>query len=154
MKLLYILPLLAAFMLPSCSTSSSKIRNLDQMEASEYEDLKHQVSTITALASSRAARGWDAEKRDKALGIIAEGRQLIADGGLGDLNATDLIRALADRYSEKLGLDEDAKRDIKDAALLIDIVAGPIKLGIDGSLDEREEGLILALLDGLELGIK
>lgn len=154
MKLLYALPLLAALMLPSCSTSSNDLADLSQMEASEYENLKQKVSTITALSSSRIAREWDAEKRDKALGIIAEGRRLISEGGLGDLNATDLIRALADRYSEKLGLDENAKRDIKDAALLIDAIVGPIKLGIDGSLGSREAGLILALLDGLELGIE
>lgn len=154
MKFLYTLPLLAALMLPSCSISSSNLLNLDQMEVSEYENLKHRVSTITALASSRVARGWDAEKREKALGIVAEGRQLIISGNLGDLNATDLIRALADHYGEKLGLDENAKRDIRDAALLLDAIVGPIKLGIDGSLGEREEGLILALLDGLELGLK
>ena len=154
MKLLYTLPLLAALLLPSCSISSSQLVDLDQMEASEYDSLKHQVLTVTALASSRVSRGWDAERRDKALGIITEARLLITDGGLNDIGATDLIRALADRYGEKLGLDEDAKRDIRDVALLIDVIVGPIKIGIDGSLGEREAGLILALLDGLELGLR
>ena len=153
MKSLYILPLLAALMLPSCSILLGG-PSLNEMETSEYEDLKHKVSTITALASSRLARNWDAEKREKALEVITQSRAFIIGNVFGDLNTTDIIRVLMNNYGDRLGLDVDARRDIKDAALAIDLLVGPIELGIDGSLGERERDLILALLSGLELGLK
>lgn len=156
MKQLLALPLLlAALMLPSCSTLGNIQRDLASMSQSEYEGLQSKVASITAITSSRLARDWDAEKRQKALNVIAEGRLLLLAGDqLADLGATDLIRSLADRYGEKMGLDDQARRDIKDAALLLDVLIGPIKLGIDGKLGERELGLLLSLLKGLEYGLR
>ena len=154
MKLFALPLLLGALMLPSCSTLGNVQRDLATMSQSEYEGLKSKVASVTAITSSRLAKDWDAEKRVKALAIIAEGRLLLSGDKLADLGATDLIRALADRYGEKLGLDDQARRDVKDAALLVDALVGPIKLGVDGKLGERESGLILALLDGLEYGLK
>jgi hypothetical protein len=124
------------------------------MSQSEYEGLQNKVASITAITSSRLAKNWDAEKRQKALGVIAEGKLLLAGDNLADLGTSDLIRGLADRYGEKMGLDDQERRDIKDAALLLDVLVGPIKLGIDGKLGERELGLILSLLKGLEYGLR
>lgn len=156
MKQLLALPLLlAALMLPSCSTIGNIQRDLATMSQSEYKGLKNKVASITAITSSRLAKDWDAEKRQKALDIIVTGQLLVqSNKDLADLDVTDLIRSLADRYGEKMGLDEQSRRDIKDAALLLDVLIGPVQLGIDGRLGERELGLILALLDGLAYGLK
>lgn len=153
MKYLLTLPLLAALMLPSCATVSNVRADLNTMDVAQYENLRHKVSVITEITSSRLAKDWDAEKRAKAISVISQGRELLQGNNLAELGATDLIRGLAERYGEKLGLDEQARRDIKDAALLVDAAVGPIKLGIDGKLTEREKGLIIALLDGLERGL-
>lgn len=152
MKLLALPLLLVALALPSCSTIQTAREDLQTMEQPQYEDLTRKVATITEITSSRVSKDWDAAKKAKAASIIAQGRELLS-GDLGTLGATDLIRELADRYGEKLGLDDQARRDIKDAALLVDAVVGPIKVGIDGKLNERELGLVLALLDGLERGL-
>lgn len=155
MKQLLTLPLLlAALMLPSCSTISNVQHDLAAMSQSEYEGLKSKVASVTAIASSRLAKGWDAEKRYKALVILTESRLLIAANNLADFDVTNLIHSIADRYGEKMGLDVQARRDIKNAALFVDVLVGPIKLGIDNKLGERELGLIVALLDGLEYGLK
>jgi len=154
MKQLLALPLLAALLMPSCSTLGNVQRDLNTMPVAQYEDLKTKVGSITAITSSRLAKDWDAEKRAKALNIISQGRLLLVGGELESLGATDLVRSLADRYGEKMGLDEQARRDIKDAALLLDALVGPITLGLDGKLGVRELGLLLSLLDGLEYGIR
>ncbi len=155
MKQLLALPLLlAALMLPSCSTLGNVQRDLAAMSQSEYEGLQSKVASITAITSSRLAQDWDAEKRQKALNVIGEAMLLLAGDNLADLGASDLIRGLADRYGEKMELDEQARRDIKDAALLLDVLVGPIKLGIDGKLGERELGLLLSLLNGLAYGLR
>lgn len=146
--------LLAALILPSCSTISNTQHDLATMSQSEYKGLKSKVVSVIAITSSRLAQNWNAEQRHKALVIIAEGRRLVLDGISSDLDTTNLIRGLADRYGDKMGLDEQARRDIKDAALLVDVLVGPIKLGIDNKLGERELGLVLALLGGLEYGLK
>ena len=62
--------------------------------------------------------------------------------------------SIADNYGERLGLSEQERRDIRDAALLIEVLAGPVKLSIEGSLDPRDQELILAFLDGLAYGIQ
>ena len=154
MRQLLALPLLAALLMPSCSTLGNVQRDLNSMSEVQYQDLQHKVASITAITSSRLAKDWDAEKRAKALRLIAEGKVLITTDKLSELGATDLIRGLADRYGEQMGLDEQARRDVKDAALLLDALVGPIKLGVDGKLGVRELGLVLALLDGLEDGLK
>lgn len=154
MKLFTLPLLLVALMLPSCSTLTNLQRDLDTMTEAQYEGLKNNIMSITAITSSRLARNWDTTKRDKARGVITQVARLIVANEFGNLDATHLIRSLADHYGDKMGLDEQARRDIKSAALLVDIVAGPIKLGVDGKLGEREQGLILALLDGLAYGLK
>jgi hypothetical protein len=152
MKLFALPLLLVALMLPSCSTISNIQRDINQMTAAQYDGLKAKVFAITSITSSRVAKDWSANKRAKALDLIAKGRALLTTD-LSSLDATSLIRALADRYSDKMGLDAQAKSDIKDAALLLDVLVGPIKVGVDGKLGERELGLVLALLTGLEDGL-
>ena len=149
----FLLPsLLVALMLPSCATIQTAREDLQTMEEPQYEELKHKVSVITEITSSRISKDWDAAKKAKATALIAQGRLLLG-GDLSEFGATDLLRELADRYGEKLGLNDQARRDIKDAALLVDAIVGPIKVGIDGKVNDRELGLVLALLEGLERGL-
>ena len=157
MKLLALPLLLGALMMPSCSTISNLQRDVNTMSEAQYEGLKTKVGSITAITSSRLAKDWDVAKRAKALGVITKAREIINSNlteGIEGLDVVGVIRALADLYGEKMGLDEQARRDVKDAALLIDALVGPIKLDIDGKLGEREKGLVLALLDGLQYGIR
>lgn len=154
MKKILIFPLLATLALSSCSTIPSTREDLQTMEQPRYEDLQRRVSAMAEIASSRIAQKWDAAQRDKARGVIANAHKLLALNELGEIGPTDLIRELADRYSDKLGLDEQARRDIKDVALLVDAAVGPIKLGVDGKLNDRELGLVTALLDGLARGLQ
>ena len=154
MKLLALPLLLVTLMLPSCSTLTNLQRDLNTMTEAQYRGLKNKVMSITAITSNRLAKNWDTAKRDKARGVITQAARLIVANKFGSLDATNLIRSIADHYSKTMGLDEQARRDIKSAALLVDVVVGPIKLGVDGKLGEREQGLILALLEGLAYGLK
>lgn len=152
MKLSTLPLLLAALMLPSCSTLTNAQRDINEMTVSQYTGLKTKVYALTAIASNRIAKDWDVDKRSKALGFITNARTFVTLG-LGDLDVVGVIRTLANRYAENMGLDAQARSDIQNAALLIDAVVGPIKIGIDGKLGERELGLVLALLDGLQNGL-
>ncbi len=148
------LSLLAALMLPSCSAISSARLELNEMTVSQYKLIQAKVMTITELASFNIAMNWDAARKAQAVSIIAEGRALLQDlPRLRELDTTDLVRALTDRYSERMGLDEETRSHIRNATLLMDVLVGPITIDIDGKLDIREVGLLLAVLEGLENGL-
>tara|TARA_S200002703_G_scaffold137880_1_gene127912 strand:+ start:488 stop:871 length:384 start_codon:yes stop_codon:yes gene_type:complete len=127
---------------------------MQQMTPAEFEDVKNRVNAATALVSSRIAAEWDAPQRQKAVDAVVEIRALVEENNLATLEAGNILRGIADRYGERLGLSEEEQRDVRDAALLIEILAGPVKLGIEGSLDPRDQELILAFLEGLEYGLQ
>ena len=149
MKKLLMLPLLGLLALSSCST----MPQLGEMPAGEFEALKTRVNAATAIVSSRISTDWDQAKRDKALGLITKAKEVVVSNNLGELGATNVVRTLVDRYGEALGLDAQAQRDVRDAALLIELVVGPINVDIDGKIDPQEQELVLAFLEGLEFGI-
>ena len=157
-RLMLAAPLLATLaMLPSCSTMSGARQDLNEMSESEYHALGTKVLGITAVTSRRVAIDWDEAKIAKARGVIAKGMALVDANDAeqwSKLDATSLVRALAIKYGEALDLDRKAQLDIQDAALLVDVIVGPIQLGVDGKLGERERGLLMALLQGLEIGLR
>jgi hypothetical protein len=154
MKYLLILPLLAALMLPSCSTLTNVRQDINQMTEAQYEALTTKVTSVVAIASSRLAKDWDNAKRSKARDTLVNITILVLANDFTELDATNIVRSLVDRYGEKAGLSDQGCRDIQDAALIVDVLVGPIKLGIDSKLDEREQGLVLALLEGLAHGVR
>jgi len=138
------------FIASSCST----INNIEEMSPPKYYQLKIKIASIAELASGRISQNWSDERKDRALVIINDGVALINDPSkLKQLDVTNLIRALGDRYGDKMNLDAQAKSDIREATLLIDILIGPIQLDVTSELSEREKGLLLTLLSGLENGL-
>lgn len=152
-----VLPLLSCLSLSSCSTVAKARQDLKTMSPEDFQALRTKVYAITAIASHRVSVDWDIGKKAKAVIVIRRGSTLISNNKaeeLSTLDATSLIRTLAQKYGEQLGLSDKAKMDIQDAALLVDMIVGPIKLEMDGTLDERSKQLILALLQGLEAGLQ
>jgi len=151
MKKLLALPLLALLAFPACQTT---LPVLTDMPVAEFDALKTRVNVATALVSSRISVDWDQAKRDKALGLIDQAQAVVEANDFSQLGATNVLRALVDRYGDALGLDDQAKRDVRDAALLIELIVGPINIDINASIEPREQELILTFLDGLEVGLQ
>ena len=140
--------------LASCSTISNKRHDIAGLSQPEYNQLKTKIISVAEITSSRISQNWNDERKNKALEVINNGKGLLNDPAkLQALNTTNLIRTLVDQYSEKMGLNSESRADIKDAALLMDVLVGPIMIDIDAKLTERELGLLRALLDGLENGL-
>ncbi len=146
MRKLFTLPLLAMLALTSCA-------NMGEMTPVEFDNLKNRVSVATTIVSSRLAQDWNQEKRDQAIELVAASRAMVETNNLATLDASNVLRSLVEQYGNSLGLDDQGKRDLRDASLLVELVVGPIDLGIEGKLDPRDQELILAFLEGLELGL-
>tara|TARA_S200002703_G_scaffold149410_2_gene146932 strand:- start:84 stop:539 length:456 start_codon:yes stop_codon:yes gene_type:complete len=151
MKKLLALPLLALLAFPACQTT---LPVLTDMPVAEFDALKTRVNVATALVSSRISVDWDQAKRNKALNLIDQAQAVVEANDFSQLGATNVLRALVDRYGDALGLDDQAKRDVRDAALLIELIVGPINIDINASIEPREQELILTFLDGLEVGLQ
>ena len=155
MKPLLTLSLLAALLLPSCSVIQNVRADITTMSQSEYDAMSAKVFALTAIASHRISIEFDDDKRVQALKITKEARALLQDADkLKTLGATDLVRVMIDRYSDEMDLKNKERAMIKNATLLIDLVVGPIKVGIDGKVNERELGLLNSMLDGLVRGLE
>lgn len=154
MKYQLVLPLLGALLASSCSTIKSIRNDLETMEEADYNNLLYKVSAVSELVGSRVSQNWDTEKKAEAQGTLENLAALVLSDDLGEFDATDLVRSIADRYGEDLGLDSQTRRDIKDVALIINATTGPIRVGTDGTITDRERGLIVALLEGLGHGAR
>ena len=162
LKRILAVTLLSSLLLPlggltSCSIMTKARKDLATMSQPEYDSLRSKVHALSLITSRRISKNWDAEKLAKAAKVIAKGHLLVQSNkpaAWAKLDATSLIRTLADKYAEELGLSARTKMDIQDATILLDVIVGPIQLGIDGKLGEREKGLATALLDGLGDGLR
>lgn len=149
MKLLHTLPLLVVLTLPSCATVQSARDKLETMPEDKYASLVLKVEDIAAIGGDKLAEALG-DRTPVALEIT---RQLQTAVRTDSLDVADVIQGVADRYGAQLGLSAEHLDYVRDGAKVIDAAVGQIRLGIDGKLTEREKGLILALLGGLERGL-
>lgn len=147
MRKLLALPALALMTLVGCA-------NLGQMTGEEFEATKNRAKVATTIVSSRIAQGLDDEMRQAAHRFVTGAKEAIEGGNFESLNVNDLLGSLVESYGEELGLSEQNKRDIRDAALIIELFTGPIQVNLNGELDPRDQEMIMAFLDGLEEGLK
>lgn len=142
--------LVGALLLPGCSAIDSAREDLATMPEAEFLQLEQNV--------------WDAGRRGgEALSqVLDEGQVRIAKRvaselrlaiGMDRLQVADLIQGIIDEFENELGLKPEYEQYIRDGAKVIDAAVGQIRLGIDGTLSEREKRLLIVLLDGLEDGI-
>ncbi len=149
MKPLYTLPLLVVLSLPSCTTVQSARDKLEVMPETSYQTLIVRVEATAALGGEKLAEALG-DRSSIALDIT---RQLQTAVRTDSLDVADVIKGIADKYGTQLGLSTEHLDYVNDGARLIDAAVGQIRLGIDGALTEREKGLVLALLEGLERGL-
>ncbi len=149
MKLLHTLPLLVVLTLPSCSIVQSARDKLETMSQPDYQILVVRIEATSALGGKKLAEVLG-DRSPIALDVT---RRLQTAVKTDSLDVADVIKGIADSYSEQLGLSAEHLDYIRDGAKIIDATVGQVRLGIDGKLTEREKGLVLALLEGLERGL-
>ena len=128
--------------------------NMGEMSQEEFEATKNRAQVATTIVSSRIAQELDDEARKAAHKFVTGAKDMIEGGNFETLNVNDLLGSLVEAYGEELGLSEQNKRDVRDAALIIELFTGPIKVDLEGELDPRDKEMIMAFLDGLEEGLK
>ena len=155
MKSRLLLPaaLIAAMILPSCATVQSARDKLAEMPQEKYDEL--------IVKTHDAGRKGGVKLKE----LLADKPELVASigslaGKLSEtvqndrLDASDLIKWIVDQFGDELGLEAKYQDYIRDGAKAIDAAVGQIRLGIDGTLTEREKGLAVALLAGLAEGVQ
>jgi hypothetical protein len=150
-KLLSI-PLLVTLALPSCTTVQSARDQLEDMSQTEYQELQSNVYMVSHAAGIKL-RDALADKPELLAAIRTLAVELERVVQNDTLSVNDVIVYLVDRFADDLDLKPEYQEYIRDGAKVIDAAVGQIRLGIDGKLTEREKGLILALLGGLERGL-
>lgn len=149
------LSLVACSIIPSCTTVSTVRQNIATMEGVRYDELKTKVYVVSGIASHRISRSWDESSKRRARQFLVDTTILLSSdiNQVKDLDITSILRGLVKRYADKFNLDEQDLQDLQDAALLVDTLVGPIKLGVDGLLTMRETQLAVALLSGIHDGL-
>ncbi len=154
MRKLLALPLIAAlaFAPTSCSTIQSARDQLTEMTVAEYQELTENVYLAGYIGGLKLKEAL-ADKPE----LRADIQELTATLRLAleedQINVDNIINYLVDRFADDLELEAKHQEYIRDAARIIDAAVGQIRLGIDGALSEREQGLVLSLLQGLATGI-
>ena len=149
----FILPLVASvFMItPSCSTIQSAREKLAEMPEAEYDQLVGDVHAAGIEAGHRLADLIDDPDTRRDAVVVA---QMLWNAVANDqIDVSDIVGYLVDRFGMELQLDEDEAAIVRSAANAIDAVVGQISLGIDGQLTLREKNLIGAFLAGLAISL-
>lgn len=150
MRKLLALPLLVALTLPSCATVQSARDKLTTMPEVEYQELLVKVERAGNTGGEKLAELLE-DRTNAALAVTRNLRTVVVEDRL---DIVDVVKGIVDEFGGQLGLEEQHLDYIRDGAKAIDAAVGQIRLGIDGKLTEREKGLIVALLDGLERGLQ
>ena len=150
MKLLA-LPLLVVLALPSCTAVETARDDLNTMPEAEYQELNQNVYMVSHAAGQKLSELL-LDKPELLGDIRMLAIQLQTAVAMDTINAADIINYLVDRFADDLELKPEYQEYIRDGAKVIDAAVGQIRLGIDGSLSEREKGLVLSLLGGLASG--
>lgn len=151
MNKLLSIPLLVTLAFPSCATVQSARDQLEDMSQVEYTELKLRVTNVAHSAGERLAELLsDKPELLEDIRDLSVRLQTIVEND--ELNVNDVVVYLVDRFADDLDLKPEYQEYIRDGAKVIDAAVGQIRLGIDGSLSEREKGLMLSLLSGLAVG--
>lgn len=150
MNKLLALPVLITLALSSCAAIESARDKLETMPDADYLSLTAKVERGGIKGGVKLGELLG-DRTELALSLT---RTLMTSIKNDTLDVADIIRGVVDQYGTKLGLEEEHMDYIRDGAKLIDAAVGQIRLGIDGKLTEREKGLILALLNGIQIGLQ
>jgi len=121
------------------------------MPEAEYQELNQNVYMVSHAAGQKLSELL-LDKPELLGDIRMLAIQLQTAVAMDTINAADIINYLVDRFADDLELKPEYQEYIRDGAKVIDAAVGQIRLGIDGSLSEREKGLVLSLLGGLASG--
>ena len=137
--------------LPACVFSSGK---LDQMDEAGFAQLAKNVED-TSFISGFILKDKASPKAVEVVKTLTS--QIIVSVEGGAVALPDSIGALLDQYADalaKAGIEPQEIELIKATVRLVDSSLGNVKVGIDGIGSERTKQIILAVLKGLERGLK
>lgn len=141
---------MAAIMLatPACVTS------VEAMDETNFAQLVQNVESATNIGATLLKPKLSAGARETTLVITAQIAKAISEQSV---SLPTSLMGLVDQFAIQLvkaGVDEQEVALIKAAMLLADNIIGGIRLGVDGIGSERTQQIVLALVRGLELGLK
>ena len=151
---------LLGFGAPSCTivAENGQEVTLEEMTEEQYESVKQRVYD-TSLASGgliQIGLAEDPELRADIAELAGDLSEQVEKGRIENLQAGDVVSFLLSQFGESLNLEPKEVAIITGISRIVDAATGGtgIELGIEGTLSDRERGLLVAMLDGLALGVK
>ena len=132
----------------------SSCAGLQTMDPQQLAATINQVEQTVVIGTLIAKSKIKPEVRAKITSVSVDMRKVLStDGVIQPTSVGMLISWLADQLAKEGVKDEDIIL-IRATGPLADSVLGPIKLGVDGIGDEKTRMIALAVLRGLETGLK
>lgn len=145
---------------PSCTITAENGQEiaLEQATEEQYELVKQRVYD-TSLASGgliQIGLAEDPELRADIAELAKDLSEQVEKGRIENLQAGDVVSFLLSQFGENLNLKPKEVAIITGISRIVDAATGGtgIELGIEGTLTDRQRGVLVAMLDGLALGVK
>lgn len=143
---------------PSCTITSESGQTVSLEEATEaqYEAVRLRVSnsSLAAAALLQIGLAENVELRNQIAELAETLAVQVQQNELAGLTSGNIITWVLGQFGEKLELEPGQIAIIQGISRLIDATVGEISLGIEGTLSPRQQGIVLAVLEGLALGIR
>lgn len=128
------------------------------MTEEQFESVK-QLVYDTSLESGgliQISLAEDSELRVEIAELAKNFSEQVKKGRIENLQVGDVASFLLGQFGENLNLKPKEVAIITGISRIVDTATGGtgIKLGIEDTLTDRERGLLVAMLDGLALGVK
>jgi hypothetical protein len=139
------------FVLPSCAIGGQNNSELTEQQFSQVVQDTESAVTIGAIVLKKNLK----EDARTALVLVAsQAKAAIQAGGVSLPSSVDALLAQFDEQLAKAGVKQDDILLIRACVRLANSALGGVQLGLDGIGSERTKAVVLAILSGIELGLK
>lgn len=151
---------LLGFGTPSCTITAENDQEitLEKMTEEQFESVKQLVYDTSLVSGGliQISLAEDSELRVEIAELAKNFSEQVKKGRIENLQVGDVASFLLGQFGENLNLKPKEVAIITGISRIVDTATGGtgIKLGIEDTLTDRERGLLVAMLDGLALGVK
>lgn len=137
--------------LPSCVLGGQGNTELTEQQFAQVVQDTESAVTIGAIVLKKNLKE---DARNALVLVASQVKVAIENGGVSLPSSVDLLLAQFDEQLAKAGVKQDDILLIRACVRLANSALGGVQLGLDGIGSERTKAVMLAILTGIETGLK
>lgn len=137
--------------LPSCVAGG---QNMDELTDQQFSQVVQDTESAVTIGAIVLKKNLKEDARTALVLVATQAKAAVNDGVVSLPNSVDALIAQFAAELAKAGMKEDDILLVRACVRLANSALGGIQLGVDGIGSERTKAVVLAVLTGIEVGLK